>query len=254
MAQSEVDIANRALIRLGLQPIDGTATSFSTLIAAGDKKQSLALLNIHFGDWLNEVLRSHPWNFAVKRQTLIKPTALSPQSFDIRAFRPGTGTSGRYDGTDDSNVDTTFLNNPVVIDLRSKEFTTGPQEISPTDWGYYEHGLEDAQAVYIENTPHSILNGKWFYIKRGYNNGTGDATKRTGGSLTEETWTIALYNKLGDTNSSAFQTPGGVPATGTGDTYGYSVNGSAVKNSVRGPNTEYTLGLSLIHISEPTRP
>ena len=86
------------------------------------------------------------------------------------------------------------------------------------------------------------MNGKWFYIKRGYNDGAGDAAKRTGGSLVKTDTHIALYNKLGDTNSSSFQTAGGVPTTGTGDTFGYSVNGSAVKNTPRGTGTYYTQG------------
>ena len=54
MGQSEVDVANRALIRLGLQTI-GAATddpqTFASAISNGDTKNSTALLNTHFDEW-----------------------------------------------------------------------------------------------------------------------------------------------------------------------------------------------------------
>ena len=237
MAQSEVDIANRALIRLGLQTIDGTATSFSTLIAAGDTKQSLALLNVHFKDWQRELLRSHPWNFAIKRRTLIRPLSLSPRELTIRSFYAGPGGTPAYtEGHADSK-----LNNPVVLDLRSKEFVEGEQEVAPQAYTYgFDHGLQDNDAIYLTGTPYSILNNKWYYVKRGWHNGTGTATHRTGGALVHTEGLISLYNKLGDQGGLSNQTAGSVPADASGDQYGFSVNGTDL--SAYG-NTAYEVGL-----------
>ena len=79
MAQSNVDIANRALIRLGLQQI----TAFS------DSKQSATVLNSHFDEWKKELLRSHPWNFAIARNTLHTPDSLDPYSLTIANVTDG---------------------------------------------------------------------------------------------------------------------------------------------------------------------
>jgi len=238
MAQSEVDIANRALIRLGLQTITGTATSFSTLISAGDTKQSLALLNIHFKDWQRELLRSHPWNFAVKRTTLIRPVSLSPQNITIRRFYSGDASNGTVYDQDHSN---SKLNNPVVLDLRSKEHTDGPQGVAPSASSIgFDHNIQDNDAIYLSGTPYTILNDKWYYVKRGWHDGNNaTTTHRTGGALASPELYISLYNKLGDQGGLANQTAGSVPVDASGDRYGFSVNGTSLSGF---GNTDYSVG------------
>ena len=113
MAQLNLDIANRALIRLGLQQI----SSFS------DSKQSAVVLNSHFQDWKKELLRSHPWNFAIDRNTLHTPDSLDPQTFEI-----GGTTS----------------NSPVVLDL-----LLSPGSL-PSELFYFDHGFYDNDTVHIE--------------------------------------------------------------------------------------------------------
>ena len=238
MAQSEVDIANRALIRLGLQTISGTATSFSALIAAGDTKQSLALLNIHFKDWQRELLRSHPWNFAVKRTTLIRPVSLNPRKLTIRRFYAGDTAGDNPYSQDHANGK---LNNPVVLDLRSKEHTDGPQGVAPSSSAVgFDHNIQDNDAIYLSGTPYTILNDKWYYVKRGWHDGNNSTTThRTGGTLANSELYVSLYNKLGDQGGLANQTAGSVPVDASGDQHGFSVNGTAL--SVFG-NSDYSVG------------
>lgn len=228
MAQSEVDIANRALIRLGLDPISGTETTFSALIAAGDKKKSLEILNLHFDDWYRELLRSHPWNFAIKRKTLINPISYSPKIHNIRRFYAGSlNDDSRWDGTEDTTGGK--LNNPVVLDLRSKEFTEGSEGEPPTDFSYFDHGLQDLDVIYLENSRYSILNNRWFYVKRGYNDDETNADGvRASGSIQKESGFVSLYSKLGDASSIAWMSEGQLPTDARGDTYGYSVDGENI--------------------------
>ena len=128
MAQLNLDIANRALIRLGLQQI----SSFS------DSKQSAVVLNSHFQDWKKELLRSHPWNFAIDRNTLHTPDSLDPQTFEI------SGTTSTT---------------PVVLDLL-------PPGSLPREALYFDHGFYDNDTVYIESDVQTELNDRYFSIKR----------------------------------------------------------------------------------------
>lgn len=57
---SEVSIANRALLMLGARPI----TSFS------DTSEEARIANATYADIRDEMLRGHPWNFAIKRASL----------------------------------------------------------------------------------------------------------------------------------------------------------------------------------------
>lgn len=64
---SVVDIANRALDKLG----HGSITSFS------DNNKAAKLVNRSWSIVRNQVLRDHPWNFAVKR-VVLSPLSESP--------------------------------------------------------------------------------------------------------------------------------------------------------------------------------
>ena len=134
MAQSEVDIANRALIRLGLQTITAATTTFAAAIAAGDSKTSTAILNTHFDDWKKELLRSHPWNFAIARMSLVNPQSLDPYSLVIKS------------------VDAA---NPVNVDFTPSTGADG-----------FDHGLNTNDVIKIEDSVQTELNGKFFYVYR----------------------------------------------------------------------------------------
>lgn len=134
MAQSEVDIANRALIRLGLQTITAATTTFADAITAGDNKTSTALLNTHFDEWKKELLRSHPWNFAISRMSLVNPVNLDPYELSIKS------------------VDAA---NPVAVDFTPLTGASG-----------FDHNLYTNDVIEIENSVQSELNNKFFYVYR----------------------------------------------------------------------------------------
>lgn len=67
MAQSEVSIANAALIRVGADKIT----------ALTDSAKGAKLIFEIYDDVLDECLRAHSWNFATKRAVLV-PTANTP--------------------------------------------------------------------------------------------------------------------------------------------------------------------------------
>lgn len=67
MATSSVEICNSALIKLGARRIN----------ALSDDTKAAKLCNEQYDKLRKEVLRSHPWNFAVARKSLAK-TANSP--------------------------------------------------------------------------------------------------------------------------------------------------------------------------------
>ena len=128
-AQSEVDVANRALVRLGLQTITAASDdpmTFASAISNGDNKTSTALLNTHFDEWKKELLRSHPWNFATSRMSLINPLATNPGSITIKEISHA---------------------NPVVVDLTPADSQAG-----------YDHNLYDYDVVEIRNALYTNLN------------------------------------------------------------------------------------------------
>lgn len=156
MSQSEVDIANRALIRLGMQTINAATDNpktFSSAIANGDTKNSTSLLNIHFDEWKKELLRSHPWNFAITRMTLINPQSQNPSAITIKEISHA---------------------NPVVVDLTPSDSQAG-----------YDHNLYDYDVIEIKNSLYTNLNNKKFYVYRG-----------TGAARTNGSTTVTLYQKL----------------------------------------------------------
>lgn len=155
-AQSEVDVANRALIRLGLQTITAATDdpkTFASAISNGDTKNSTALLNTHFDEWKKELLRSHPWNFATSRMTLINPVATNPGSITIKEI---------------SHAD------PVVVDLTPSDNQTG-----------YDHNLYDYDVIEIRNALYTNLNNNKYYVYRG-----------VGASRINPSTKITLYKKL----------------------------------------------------------
>lgn len=69
---SQVDICNRALIRLGAD----------TITSITDNTKEARLLNILYDQVRRELLRLHPWNFAVKRVILASDPDSAPD-FDF---------------------------------------------------------------------------------------------------------------------------------------------------------------------------
>lgn len=67
MAESVIEIANSALVKLGAQVINSLA----------DTTKEARLVNLRFTPCLKAVLRNHVWNFAVARQTL-SPLSTTP--------------------------------------------------------------------------------------------------------------------------------------------------------------------------------
>lgn len=72
MASSDVEICNRALDALGVEII----TSF------GDGTRASGLCNRYFSQVRDDVLRSHPWNCAIKRETLAASVTAPTWGFD----------------------------------------------------------------------------------------------------------------------------------------------------------------------------
>ena len=68
-AASETDIANMALTMLGQQPIS----------ALTDSNNRATMANARYADVRDSVLRSHPWNCAVKRDSLAKRSDQAPE-------------------------------------------------------------------------------------------------------------------------------------------------------------------------------
>ena len=159
-AQSEVDVANRALVRLGLQTITAASDdpmTFASAISNGDTKNSTALLNTHFDEWKKELLRSHPWNFATTRMTLINPIATNPGSITIREISHS---------------------NPVVIDVTPSDSQAG-----------YDHNLYDYDVIEIRNSLYTNLNNNKYYVFRGHDDGSGSNRINTTNHIT-------LFKKL----------------------------------------------------------
>lgn len=143
-AQSEVDVANRALVRLGLQTITAASDdpmTFASAVTNGDNKTSTALLKTHFDEWKKELLRSHPWNFATSRMTLINPLATNPGSITIKEISHA---------------------NPVVVDVTPSDNQVG-----------YDHNLYDYDVIEIRNALYTNLNNNKYYVFRGHDDGSG---------------------------------------------------------------------------------
>jgi len=79
MAASDVEIANSALAKVGAEPITSLA----------DNSRRARLINGQYEKIRDKLLRSHPWNFAMKRVTLTPngntPTFEYEQEFDLPA-------------------------------------------------------------------------------------------------------------------------------------------------------------------------
>lgn len=76
---SEVAICNSALIKLGAERIN----------SLGDNTKNARLCNELYATLRDEMVRSHPWNFAIKRASLA-PDATTPDfEFDNRFQVPG---------------------------------------------------------------------------------------------------------------------------------------------------------------------
>lgn len=158
-AQSEVDVANRALIRLGLQTITAATdnpSTFASAITNGDTKNSTALLNTHFDEWKKELLRSHPWNFATNRISLINPRPQGPNTVQIKLI---TNT------------------NPIVVDMTPENGST-----------VSDHFIDDYEVVELIGTVYSTLNNNKFYAMRGEYD--------AGGTAINKTTKISLYERL----------------------------------------------------------
>ena len=177
-AQSEVDVANRALVRLGLQTITAASDdpmTFASAISNGDNKTSTALLNTHFDEWKKELLRSHPWNFATSRMSLINPLATNPGSITIKEI---------------SHAD------PVVVDLTPADNQDG-----------YNHNLYDYDVIEIRNALYTNLNNNKYYVFRGHDDGSGS-------NRTNTTSHITLFKKL---QNNGTLPPNGVASTGNSE-------------------------------------
>lgn len=75
---SEIQICNRALLHLGVQPI----TSFT------DNNPVAAACGIVYEDSRDELLREHPWNFAMTRATLSPEVVTPPFGFSYQFNLP----------------------------------------------------------------------------------------------------------------------------------------------------------------------
>jgi len=84
MASTDVDICNGALLELGEEVI----------VALSDNNKRARACNQRYADIRDSILRSHLWNFAVKRETLIDQTIISNGKF----------TSGIQSWTDSSDA------------------------------------------------------------------------------------------------------------------------------------------------------
>lgn len=144
MGQTEVEIANRALIRLGLQTISSSYTTFSAAIAGGDTKNSTAILNANFQEWKKELLRIHPWNFATSRLTLINPIAQNPASLVIKQYLRALTSPNNDSPT-------------LTIDLTPESGASN-----------FDHHLYDFDVIEVKDSKDSRLNGNKYYVKRGY--------------------------------------------------------------------------------------
>jgi hypothetical protein len=67
---SAVEIVNNALVQLGATPIDSFQSSQKHAIAA----------NTIYNLSRRSLLRSHPWNFAIKRSGILAPLSTAPKS------------------------------------------------------------------------------------------------------------------------------------------------------------------------------
>jgi len=73
-----VDICNFALAKCGEQRI----------VSLNDKSKNAILCNLHFEQTLQEVLRNHPWNCAIKRASLAEYTDTPAFGFDHQYYLP----------------------------------------------------------------------------------------------------------------------------------------------------------------------
>jgi hypothetical protein len=75
---SVTQICNRALIRLGA----------STITDITENSKEARLCNIIYDQVRQELLRSHPWNFAIRRATLASDTEYPPFEFSYQYSLP----------------------------------------------------------------------------------------------------------------------------------------------------------------------
>jgi hypothetical protein len=74
---SKVDICNRALIRLGAK----------TIVSLTEDSKEARLCNILYEQLRKDILRGHPWNFAMKRATITANADVFPE-FDYAYYLP----------------------------------------------------------------------------------------------------------------------------------------------------------------------
>ena len=233
MSQTEVDIANRALVRLGLKEIPDSYSTFSAAINGGDTQSSTEVLNRHFDDWKRELLRIHPWNFAVRRKTLINPYATAPFSLKIRNFIVGNSVvpGSSYNESDAAAK----LNNPVAVQVIPEELE------SIGSWDRWDHNISNGDVIKLIDTPYPSLNDKYYYVSRGWNDGSLVGAYRSGGTLTNEWTALSLYTRLGEGVSGA-SFIGTTPSDSAGDTSGYSLDGSSIVYTEEYPTDKYNVG------------
>lgn len=92
---SEVDICNLALSKLGEQ----------TIIALTEDSKSARVCNLFYSDTRDSLLRSHPWNFAIKRVELAKLTTTPIYGFDSEFQLPSDCLRVMYTDLQSSNQD-----------------------------------------------------------------------------------------------------------------------------------------------------
>ena len=78
MAASEVAICNSALIKLGVE----------TISSLSDNTRQALLCNEQYAKIRDKLLYSHPWNFAVKRATLVATVTEPEYEFDFQYTLP----------------------------------------------------------------------------------------------------------------------------------------------------------------------
>lgn len=123
MATTQLDICNRAIQKIGgLKLTDLNGTDIYTVA-----------VNRAFTDVLESELRTHNWNFAIRRTTLSAPTVTIT---DITAAEPPVVT---YTGTDPSNGDVIYIESVAGMTevngnyYRIADVNTGANTLELTD-------------------------------------------------------------------------------------------------------------------------
>jgi hypothetical protein len=93
MANSSIDICNLALTKVGAERI----SSFD------DQTKGARTCKDHYEETRDALLRSHPWNFAIKRASLVELSETIPWGFSNAFALPSDFL--RILGTDTKNVD-----------------------------------------------------------------------------------------------------------------------------------------------------